>query len=271
MKIIDGKKISEEILEDLKIKGAPEVFVAAVMVGEDPASLRFVERKKKFSESIGAEFKLFKAGAESTEEDVETMIKYLARDPECGGIMVQLPLPSYMDRKKIFDLIPEDKDVDAMKGSGNVLSPAVLTVEEILKREAINIAEATIAIVGPGFLVGKPAAEWLRPVCKKLIIIDKGDDIRTIKEADVIIVGVGERGLVKIGMLKDDAVVIDFGCSLTDEGKICGDLNIEGIEDTDIRYTPTPGGTGPILIAKLFENFYRLNGKQAEDASISPR
>lgn len=261
MQIIDGKKISEEIKEELKERGAPETFMAAVMVGEDPASVKFVERKKKFSESIGAEFKLFKAGAESTMEDMETMVKYLAHDSECGGIMIQLPLPSYMDREKIFDLITEDKDVDAMKGAGKVFSPAALTVEEILKREAIDVAKTTIAVVGHGFLVGRPVAERFGPICRKLIIIDKGDDIGVIREADVVVLGVGERGIIKSGALKNDAVVIDFGCSLAEDGKVCGDLDIDGLEDTDVRYTPTPGGTGPILVAKLFENFYKLNGR----------
>jgi methylenetetrahydrofolate dehydrogenase (NADP+)/methenyltetrahydrofolate cyclohydrolase len=261
MKIIDGKKIADEIGIDLTKRGAPERFLAAVIAGDDPASLKFVERKKKFADAIGAEFKVFRVDVSVSSEDLLTTMKYLADDPECGGLMVQLPLPYGIDKGSVIKLIPKDKDADVMGDGADVSSPAVLTVFEVLKREVGDISDMTAAVVGMGSLVGKPVSDQLKTKCKKLITVDKGDDIRVIKEADIVVLGTGERGLIAVDMLKDDAVVIDFGCSFDEEGKICGDLDIVGIEKTNISYTPTPGGTGPILIAKLFENFYKLNGK----------
>jgi 5,10-methylene-tetrahydrofolate dehydrogenase/methenyl tetrahydrofolate cyclohydrolase len=113
-----------------------------------------------------------------------------------------------------------------------------------------------------GFLVGKPISDWLNGKCKEIYLLDVGSDLGILKNADLVILGVGKTGLVKPEMLKENAFVIDFGYSMED-GKICGDFEPpSGHSPSAISYTPTPGGTGPILVAQLFENFYRLTGQK---------
>jgi len=261
MKIIDGKKIADEIGIGLVKRGSPVKFLAAVIAGNNPASLKFVERKKKFADAIGAELKVFRVDTSISADDLVTTVKYLANDPECGGLMIQLPLPPEVDKEAVISLIPKDKDADALNKESGVVSPAALTVKEILERENLDISSLVVAVIGLGSLVGKPVSEWIGSKCKELVVIDKGDALVPANGADVLVLGTGERGIIRARDLKDKAVVIDFGCSFDEEGKICGDLDLKEAEDKDISYTPTPGGTGPILIAKLFENFYQLNNQ----------
>ncbi|MDD5098982.1 MAG: bifunctional 5,10-methylenetetrahydrofolate dehydrogenase/5,10-methenyltetrahydrofolate cyclohydrolase [Candidatus Colwellbacteria bacterium] len=257
LKVIDGKGIAEEIKKELLNRKAPERFFAAIQIGENEASARFVERKKKFAEGLGVEFKTFKLSEEIGKDRIEEAIGYLAREEECGSIMIQLPLPSFID-KGILSIIPPDKDADALSGRSLVLPPSVLVVKEIIEREEADIQNSVIAIVGLGSLVGQPVSEWANKKFKEVIVLDKGDSKEKVRSADIVVLGAGDKGIISPEMLKDNSMVIDFGCSFDESGKICGDFDPQETEK-DIAYTPTPGGTGPILIAKLFENFYSLN------------
>jgi len=269
--IIDGKKIAQDILGRLKKERKPKKFLAAVLAGNNPASLSFLRQKEKDAKVLGVEFTLTELGEEATEEDVKKELARLAKDKDCGGIILQLPLPSHLNRDALIGAIPPEKDVDNLTGRAPILSPAVGVLEEIIKNLKFKIKNLRVTVVGAnGFLVGKPVAEYLRDKVKDLILIDLGDDLSLIKNADIVITGVGHAGLIKSEMLKDGTLVIDFGY---DSGK--GDfdssslypiprtsfesevLRADGLNP--ISYTPAPGGTGPILVAKLLENFYILN------------
>ena len=146
-------------------------------------------------------------------------------------------------------------------GGFELLPPSVSTFCEVLShyQPSKSVSCETFGIVGSGFLVGRPIADYLHMRSAYVIVLDKGDDLSTIKSADVVVLGAGVPNLVNQKMIKDGALVIDFGCSLVD-GKLCGDFDARRY-DPKVWYTPTPGGTGPILVAKLFENFFEINKK----------
>lgn len=259
--VIDGKKIASEIIENLKKRGAPKKFLAAFLIGSDPASESFIKQKEKISKELEIDFRLYKFPESVSEVELKLKISDVSKDKSCGGLILQLPLPAGIRKENIISAIPPEKDVDALNGD-IVLSPAVGVVEEILKATRYKIKETRAAVVGLGFLVGKPISEWLKGKCAEIYLLDIGSDFSVLKRADLVILGTGQAGLIKPEMLKDDALVIDFGYGTAD-GKVCGDFDVSGLQVTsyklrDISHTPTPGGTGPILVAKLFENFFKL-------------
>ncbi|MDP2696257.1 MAG: glycosyltransferase [bacterium] len=262
MFIVDGKKISQEIIDSLFVLPKPQNSLAAVLVGDDPASLSFLKQKQKIAEKLKIDFRLNTLPDSLTENELKEKISELSSDKSIGGIIIQLPLPSKYDRGKVLESLSLEKDVDGL--SGGILPPAVATVETVLDNANFDLKDRTVAVVGRGFLVGSPISNWLKDKCDKLIVLDSRSDINQIKEADLVISGVGKAGLIKPAMLKLGAGIIDFGYDIKD-GRISGDFDTDRLADlpTDqypAFYTPTPGGTGPILVAELFRNFYRLQG-----------
>ncbi|MBI5079498.1 bifunctional 5,10-methylenetetrahydrofolate dehydrogenase/5,10-methenyltetrahydrofolate cyclohydrolase, partial [Candidatus Wolfebacteria bacterium] len=188
-----------------------------------------------------------------------------------GGVIVQLPLPEHLNNQYILNAIPREKDIDVLSertigafyaGRNPVLPPSVGVVKEIIENCKLKIENLRVAVVGLGFLVGRPTALWLIKKCRELYLLDKESDFKILKQADLVISATGQANLIKPEMLKENAGVIDFGYSPDENGKISGDFDIQ-LPITNYQllrfYTKTPGGTGPILVAKIFENFYRLN------------
>ena len=276
--IIDGKQIAQTILGRLTQQKAPQKTLVAILVGNNPASISFLKQKENFARELGVDFTLHQYPETISEEELRAEILKLANLESVGGILLQLPLPSGIDRQRTLNIIPPEKDVDVLSetafqafsvGQSPVLSPAAGVVQEILLTTNYPLSTSKVAVVGAsGFLVGAPVSAWLKGKCKDLILLDIGDDLSVLTNFDVVISGVGKAGLITPDMVKQNAVVIDFGydssTSLTaSNGK--GDFSAEGGPasggDPHISYTPTPGGTGPILVAKLLENFYILNHK----------
>lgn len=256
---IDGKEIADKIFNNLKKKekvGANEML-AFVLVGNDAASRSFIERKMSVTRDIlMIPTMLIALPAEIGETGVQGILRGLAIDRNIKGIVVQLPLPKGIDRDRIIAEIPAEKDVDNLRGGGIVKSPAVMVVEEVAAIVGVDIANAKVAVIGAGYLTGKPVFDCFNGKAKEIKLIDKGDDRKLISEADIIVSGVGKSGVVRTSEIKEGALVVDFGISFNDEGRLAGDLLID--KEIAGQYTPTPGGTGPILVAKLFENYYKL-------------
>ncbi|KKU94470.1 MAG: Bifunctional protein FolD [Candidatus Jorgensenbacteria bacterium GW2011_GWA1_48_13] len=258
--VIDGKKIAEEILGDLKTRPRPAKFLAAVLVGDEPAMVSFVKQKEKIARVLSVDFRIRRLPENIKESDLRTEVLKVAGDKNCGGLILQLPLPENVNRGEIIKIIPPEKDIDNLSGKSSVSSPAVGVVETIIQNLKFKIQNSRVAVVGLGFLIGKPVAEWLKGKCSELYSLDSSNDLGILKQADLVISGVGKAGFIKPEILKDGATVIDFGYDFKD-GKISGDFDADSTTYNlqPITYTPTPGGTGPILVAKLFENFYKLN------------
>lgn len=266
--MIDGKQVAGEILEKLKSRPKPEKFLGAVLVGSDPASVSFLKQKQKTAEELGVDFRLYTFREDVTGDDLRREVGRLANQKTCGGLVVQLPLPEGVNQQYVMNPIPREKDVDVLgeralgafyTGRNPALPPSVGVTEEILARTNFDLEKASVAVIGMGMLVGRPIALWCMRKVRKLTFLHRGDDHEALRGADLVISGAGEAGILKPEVLKEGVAVIDFGCSTAD-GKLRGDLDASGPGLEKLRfYTPTPGGTGPILVAKLFENFYTLN------------
>lgn len=264
--IIDGRRIAQEMIGVLSELSVPPKYLAVVLVGDNSASESFVVRKERIAASLGIDFRIQRFSKESTEKELVAAVHHLAADERCGSIIVQLPLPDHMDRNKVLSAIPGEKDVDVLgrdalgtfySGTGLVLPPAARVVEKVAEACKRDLTHSRVAVVGPGFLVGKPVATWLTGKVPETLLFEKGSDFGLLREAEIVVSGTGVPGLLTVDLLKENALVIDFGYG-EKEGKLLGDFNPYGAEEKGISYTPTPGGTGPTLVAALFENFYRL-------------
>lgn len=266
---IDGKTIANEILNRFK-GGIPSgKFLAGILVGDNSSSKSFLAQKKKAAEQLGADFRIYEFPEDIKADNLRKEVLKISNHKTCGGVIVQLPLSGHISAQYILNVIPLNKDVDVLSeralgafyaGRGVVAPPSVGVVEEIIKKFPIDLSVITVAVIGVGRLVGKPISVWLCGKVRELLVLDKGSDFGLLKNADLVICGTGVSGLIKVEMLKKDVGVIDFGYGKDSEGKTKGDFDILGDEEL-LFYTPTPGGTGPILVAKLLENFYKLNNK----------
>lgn len=275
MTTIDGKKIAEEILVKLKCLPKQEKFLAGILVGESAASESFLKRKEKAAKELGVDFRLYRFPADATNDKLREEVGKVAAHKTCGGVVVQLPLPEQINRHYILNAIPREKDVDVLgeralgafyTGRNPVIPPAAGVVKEILEASGVmgqgsgvDLKSLRVVVVGRGLLVGRPVALWLMGQVRELMVLGRNADLSALKEADLVISGVGKAGIIKPDMLKLETGIIDFGY---DGGK--GDFDAAPLTTntynlTPSFYTPTPGGTGPILVAKLMENFYRLN------------
>jgi len=275
--IIDGKTIANEIVSRLRVSPKPAKFFGAVLVGDDPASLNFLKQKERVAHELGIDFRLHQLPLGITTDALRAEIGRLAAPKTCGAFIVQLPLPAAINRYYVLNAIPREKDVDCLSEQalgafyterGKIAPPSVATVEEILRREYREfqnkpgvLRELKAVVIGAGFLIGKPVGFWLQNRVAELVVLDAS--VKNIHDklgdADIVIAGAGHPGLFNTSHLKEGAIVIDFGFNRTADGKIIGDFDPSGAEEKNIRYTKTPGGTGPVLVAKLYENFYALN------------
>lgn len=271
--IIDGKAIAASIIE--RSRAMPKIgkFFGAVLVGDDAASVNFLKQKERVAKELGIEFRLHQLPLGITTDALRAEVGRLAEPKTCGGFIVQLPLPETINRYYILNAIPKQKDVDCLSEPalgafyterGKIVPPSVATVEEILTHEHRDLGalrELKAVVIGAGFLIGKPVGFWLQNRVAELVVLDAS--VKNIQEklgdADIVIAGAGHAGLFGAQHLKEGAIVIDFGFNHSAEGKNVGDFDPAGADEKNIHYTKTPGGTGPVLVAKLFENFYKLN------------
>lgn len=275
--VIDGKKIAEAMINELKKLPKPDKFLAVFLVGNDESSRDFVKRKEAVAKELGVDFRIYRFPETITKDELRREVGKTAAHKTCGGIVVQLPLPEHIEKNNgrgyVLNAIPREKDPDVLSERAlgafyhkrnPVLPPAVGAIQTILAEIDTNIENATVAVVGAGFLIGKPVTLWLLGKAKEVIVLRSRSDLRLISGADLVISGTGTPYCVKPDVLKRGAGVIDFGYGKAD-GKTCGDLDTRNPAELSRLsfYTPVPGGTGPILVAELFRNFYTLNGSRA--------
>lgn len=255
---IDGRVIAASIRERVMDRMPwPRRRMVAVLIGDDLSSLSFLKKKEEAARTFDVDFELVRFDVGERQEAVVAALAALATDDTVGGIVLQLPVPEGYDREALIRAIGTLKDVDNLSGMAGVPSPAVAAVRDILVFAHRDFADyRAVRIVGNGFLVGAPIARF----CREFGIPHAVADIHTedlegfVRGGDLVITGVGKAGVVDPAWLVDGVGVIDFGFP--------PDFNQEKLAATHDRlafYTPTPFGTGPILVAKLFENFYTLN------------
>ncbi len=257
MEKIDGIRIADKIYHRIGCLKGRGIRTDVIMVGEDKATESFVSRKQVSANRIGIDFHIIRLPTNITTEDMVAVVRASSDNSCVTAVIVQLPLPSHIDRDRVLAEISPDKDADVLNGGKNI-SPAVHVILEIMNDLKKDIADLHFAVVGYGELVGKPAYQFLTKQARSVCLLRRGDNIeRGVSDVDVIILGTGSPHLISADMISDEAIVIDFGYGLTPDGKLVGDFNPKP-SNKNIRYTPVPGGTGPILVAKLFENIVAL-------------
>ena len=269
--IIDGKKIAAELREELKkkiiefkatYKSVPGLTV--ILIGEDPASKIYVKNKEKYAKDIGINSEVIKYPDSIDEKTVLDKISNLNKDKKISGILVQLPLPKHINKKKIIDAILPDKDVDGFHpvNVGNLSSgyeskvPCTpLGCYLLLRKVEKDLKGKHAVIIGRSNLNGKPMAQLLlKENCTVTITHSKTKDLRNeCKRADIIIAAVGQPKLVKGDWVKKGAIVIDVGINKTENG-LEGDVDFKEVSKVAHAITPVPGGVGPMTIACLLSN-----------------
>jgi methylenetetrahydrofolate dehydrogenase (NADP+)/methenyltetrahydrofolate cyclohydrolase len=258
--IIDGVGIAQKILTELRTLPVPTKKFVAVLVGDDAASLSFVRQKQKTAESLGVNFELVQLPQTLTQDELIARVLAISGEAAVGGMIVQLPLPKQYDRVAVLNAIGIAKDVDVLNGeTTKVLAPAAGALARILTEVQWSPAGKRVVVVGSGLLIGRPVVTWLMDKAESVTVLNKGGyDATVIKSADLVVTGTGVSGLIKAAHVKAGAVVVDFGYGRDESGSLAGDADFEAIASVASAVTPTPGGTGPIVVAMLFANFYRL-------------
>lgn len=277
--IIDGKKVAQGILEDIKKQVAKlqtKPTIAVVIVGANPSSKIYVNIKNKKAIEIGMNSVVIEMPEDTSQEALEQKIDYLNQDIDINAILVQMPLPKHLDAYKIIEKILPQKDVDGFhpENVGRLsigLTPFAYSctpkgVIRLLDEYNIDLEGQHVVVIGRSNIVGKPlSAMLLARNATVTIAHSKTENISfLVKTADIVISAVGLPKFVKKEWIKDNAVVIDVGISRTSEGKIVGDVDFENLKDKASFITPVPGGVGPMTIAMLLENTLNLYYLQKE-------
>jgi methylenetetrahydrofolate dehydrogenase (NADP+)/methenyltetrahydrofolate cyclohydrolase len=265
--IIDGKKISQDIKDELtalKDTGT-EVALAVIQVGNDQASSVYVRNKKKACEYIGIRSLSYELPEETTEDALIELIEKLNKDETVNGILVQLPVPKHIDPDKIIRTISPEKDVDGFHpqnvgklviGEEGFVSCTPAGVIQLLKRSGIEISGKNCVVVGRSNIVGKPMALlMLRENATVTIAHSKTKNLKELcQTADILIVAIGKPQFITADYVKEGAVVIDVGIHRDENNKLCGDVRYEEVAEKASAITPVPGGVGPMTIAMLMSN-----------------
>lgn len=269
--IIDGKKISQEIKDELKEKVALlkadgiEKCLAVIQVGNDPASSVYVRNKKKGCEYIGINSLSYELPEETTQEELVKLVNDLNDRDDVNGILVQLPLPKHIDEDAVIKAISPIKDVDGFHpqsvgalciGQKGFVSCTPAGIIQLLKRSNIDINGKECVIVGRSNIVGKPMALlMLRENATVTVAHSRTKDLKEVcKRADILIVAIGKSEFITKEYVKEGAVVIDVGINRDENNKLVGDVKFDEVEPIASAITPVPGGVGPMTIAMLLNN-----------------
>lgn len=270
-KIIDGKRISQEIKDELKERTGQlkqkgiSVCLAVIQVGNNPASTVYVGNKKKACAYVGIESLAYELPEETTEEELLKLVRELNEKEEVDGILVQLPLPKHIDEDKVIQTISPLKDVDGFHpqsvgalsiGQKGFISCTPAGIIQLLKRSGVTIDGKECVIIGRSNIVGKPMALLLlRENGTVTVCHSHTADLKEVaKRADILIVAIGRAKMVDDSYIKEGAVVIDVGMDRDENGKLCGDVDFEAVKEKASAVTPVPGGVGPMTIAMLMNN-----------------
>lgn len=270
MEILDGKKLSSKIKEELK-KGTAEFIaksgvtpgLAVILVGNDPASHAYVSMKAKACKEVGIYSVTHEMPDTVTEDDILSTIQMINENPKIHGLLVQLPLPPQVDSTKVLEAISPKKDVDGfhpfnlgrlVAGLDTFVPCTPLGVMELLHEHNVDVKGKDCVVVGASNIVGKPMASLLLNAGATVDIchILTKDLAEHTKRADMVFVGVGRPNLITADMIKDGAVVVDIGINRVGD-KLVGDVSEDAAAKCSY-ITPVPGGVGPMTIAMLLSN-----------------
>lgn len=266
-KLLDGKKVSEIILEELAKKVArmpKKPTLTAILVGEDPASEIYVGQKEKAANKIGINSKLIKKPSNTSQIELEELIESLNKDPKVQGIIVQKPLPSSIESDKIDLLIDPKKDVDGLNPISELTPATTRGIMELLNFYKIKIEAKRAVVIGISKLVGLPTALELlnKNATVSICHLKTPKLVNETKQADILVVATGNPNLVTANMVKRGAVVIDVGINRIEKNgkiKLVGDVDFQNVSKVASFITPVPGGVGPMTVAGLMQNLIEIS------------
>jgi methylenetetrahydrofolate dehydrogenase (NADP+)/methenyltetrahydrofolate cyclohydrolase len=279
-RVIDGKAVAQQVRSELREQivhwtaaGGHRPGLATILVGADPASAVYVSGKQKACGEVGIEGFAHELPADTSQDDVETLIRELNADPKVSGILLQLPTPDHIDGAFLTTLISAAKDVDGLtpvsagllaKGLPGLRPCTPLGVIELLRRNDVGLIGAEAVVVGRSDLVGKPVAALLLAEHATVTICHSRtrELDQVCRRADVLIAAVGKAEMVKGSWVKPGATVIDVGINRTDAGLV-GDVEFASAAEVAALITPVPGGVGPMTIAMLLRNTLQAAQDQA--------
>lgn len=269
--IIDGRKLSKEILAQIKneVSALPfEPVFCDVLVGDSPVSTQYVNMKRKKAEDIGIHFYDASFPESITTEELVNEIKKINQIPNMCGVIVQLPLPETLDQEEVLDAVDPRLDVDCLssitsnkfyQGEPSLEFPTAVACMAILDSLDLDLKDKKIVVIGQGKLVGKPVLRLLelRGLQVEGITSKTENKENIIKEADIIISGMGQGNYIKGDMIKAGAVIIDAGSSESNSS-IVGDVDLDSVQGIASFVSPVPGGVGPMTVAMLLENVLKV-------------
>ncbi len=290
MELIDGKKIASAIkveiaaeVKRLTDKGARPPHLAAILVGEDPASETYVRNKSKSCHEVGFDSSTYKFPADVPEKEILETVGFINEDPDIDGLIVQLPLPAHIDNQKVIEAIRPEKDVDGFHpvnvgrttiGLPSYVSATPYGILELLMRSGIETSGKNCVILGRSNIVGKPMSILMmrneEPGNSTVTVChSKTRNLREITSAaDILIVAIGRPGFVTADMVREGAVVVDVGihrveATDTKSGfRLVGDVQFDEVSKKASYITPVPGGVGPMTIVSLLMNTLKAYKKE---------
>lgn len=268
---IDGKAISDQIKEEATLEAQKlqrqgiTPCLAVVLVGNDPASMVYVNNKKKACEKVGILSRSYELPEDTEEKDLLALVEQLNMDNSVHGVLVQLPLPPQIDEEKVILAVDPKKDVDCFHplnvgllhtGQKGFLPCTPAGVLELIERSGHTIEGKRCVVIGRSHNVGKPTAMLLLQKNGTVTIChSKTKDLKGIcKEADILVSAVGKLHTVTKDMVKEGAVVIDVGMNRNENGKLCGDVDFDDVCEVAGAVSPVPGGVGLMTVAMLMKN-----------------
>jgi methylenetetrahydrofolate dehydrogenase (NADP+)/methenyltetrahydrofolate cyclohydrolase len=290
MKLIDGKKIAEQIKKEIAAR-VKEItagdnrppHLAAILVGSDPASETYVASKARACKEVGFDSSTYKFENDISEPELLNTVEFLNNDPEIDGFIVQLPLPDHINEQKIIQAINPRKDVDGFHpenvGRMTIGLPAYISatpngIMEMLRRAKINTTGKHCVVLGRSNIVGRPISILMSAATEPgnttvTVCHSKTLNLKEItKQADILIVAIGKQGFVTADMVKDGAVVVDVGIHRIESAKtksgfkLVGDVKFNEVSEKASFITPVPGGVGPMTIVSLLQNTLKAHQNQ---------
>ena len=288
-KIIDGRKMSAEIREELKEKvkklkeGGITPGLGGIIVGEDPGSVTYVGLKSKACEEVGINAESLKLTEDVKQKELMAHIEWLNHEAKFHGIFIQLPLPKHLDEDEALKAVSPDKDVDgfhplnvgkAWLGQSTFFPAVVIAIHEMLIRSGYDLRDKEVVVVNVDNMVGKPMASLLVQDKEKaranvtLCHPSTPELVSYTRRADILIVSVNKPNFITADMVKEGVVVMDFGSNwvedpITKKRKTVGDVDFEAVKEKSEAITPVPGGVGPMLVTMLLVNTVTAAERQA--------
>lgn len=275
VQIVDGKALAKEVVQQLKTSAAVQEIakndkrIVVIAVDPTPETLSFIKRKEAIAQELGIGFEKQQFGRGIRLDAFLRVIENFANMPEVIGVLIQLPLPGHLDLRLVFNAVPFQKDIDVLSdaafynffynNSSKVIPPVTAAIQLICAQYGIELAKKFVVVLGAGKLIGMPSLAWFAKQGCIVCSFNSWTDVMPslLRQADIIVAGIGRPEAVKGEHLKPGVVVFDVGYNIVN-GRSVGDVDFDSAKQKASLITPVPGGIGPLTVAMVFHNTVEL-------------